>query len=142
MRRFLPCAAMILIATSASAVYKCVTLQASAATGDADYYSGTGQINGPEWWSGDSNNVTINGIAMCSTDVNSGYGEIADKLTLGTANLYCWCKMISPAISERWVSADYFTTESNCQYSCSGVCARLGAIDEEFRSLLFTPLYD
>lgn len=76
-----------------------------------------------------SNYITIDGVAVCSS--TAGATEFSSTATSLSATkgdrLYCWCKMVSPAVS-KWIyiftwangSTPY---EPNCTTNCSRFCA-------------------
>ena len=67
--------------------------------------------------------VTFEGLANCSSTVPS-----SDKVLLATSKIsmtdgdYCWCKIISPAVSN-WYSVAGTLATSDCQSVCAQKCA-------------------
>ena len=67
--------------------------------------------------------VTFNGLANCSSTVPS-----SSKVLYATSEIsmidgdYCWCKIISPAVSNWYTVAGTLVT-SNCQSVCAQKCA-------------------
>ncbi|MBR2393107.1 MAG: hypothetical protein IKB05_01300 [Alphaproteobacteria bacterium] len=131
-----------ILATPATAVQKCVALDASSTTctstptaGNADW-SATCTTNGTS--------VPIKGIAMCSNQkADATYGT-SDAITTvsdssDTTNKYCWCKMVEPAVSS-WVYLGAVSSASFCVYSCSYSCAYYAQSVSECRSALFGSL--
>ncbi len=75
----------------------------------------------------------IQGIAACSATKGStaAAGSTATSLTMypATSNIYCWCKMTWPALSN-WVSVGYssswstnYATTDACLKDCANRCA-------------------
>ena len=131
-----------ILAAPVHAVQKCVALDASSTTctstptaGNADW-SATCTTNGTS--------VPIKGIAMCSNQkADATYGT-SDAITTissatDTTNLYCWCKMVEPAVSS-WVFISPYTSAGDCARACSVGCAGNAGGIFAFRSALFGSL--
>ena len=102
-----------------SAVTKCVKLTPSTTctSGNAE----SGQLN----WSVTCGGILIQGIAGCGSTKFNAVGTTSDTVTTSTTadnNKYCWCKMISPAVS-KWVFNIDNVTASACATSCAANCA-------------------
>ena len=67
----------------------------------------------------------IQGVGVCSNDGEaSRLGETSWTVTASTNvadNKYCWCKMISPAVSN-WVLTDILDDGDECHYNCAHKC--------------------
>ena len=94
-----------LLAAPAMAVQKCVNLDAGDyGDREEDLY------DRPDWFVSyvDYGGPVVRGIGICSSDYNEPgtFSSRLDKLTFDGDNLennkYCWCKMLSPAVSS-WV---------------------------------------
>ena len=88
--------------------------------------------------------TSIKGIGICSATRGASTGSTATSLEIsGTTseNAYCWCKMVSPALS-RWVCALEDLSAGNCAYLCADSCAGYAHVDASFRSALFGSLSD
>lgn len=130
------------IIQTTNAAYKCIGLnnQSRDACTSA---SSTG-----ESWSATCSGIPIRGIAMCDhhTD-NPEMGSTTENLTLINTSAptpICWCKMISPAISQ-WVSPiTTVSSGSNCPYFCAQNCIKTleNRSAELFRIRLFSNLSD
>lgn len=82
----------------------------------------------------------IKGIAMCSQDFGSSDNIAVSDLTWNTydtsQNIYCWCKIVIPAVSSTWVFASKGLNARECTQNCAGECARYFSGDREVRSYL------
>ena len=114
----------IITAPPASAVTKCVAL-GSSTTCEANY--GLYQ-NHPDWSAICTTNgvsTPIKGIGVCSsTEGSSAYYATATELEMSSTadnNKYCWCRMISPAVSH-WISATSFASNDECSQNCAYEC--------------------
>ena len=98
MKKHLLIAGLICVATipPAAAVTKCVKLTSSTT---CSTYSGEhGQSN----WSATCGGVSIQGVAFCGSQNGGSQGATSTAVTISTTsddNKYCWCRMISPAVS-------------------------------------------
>ena len=126
--------------TGAHAVTKCVALNSSTTCTIDDYERHT------DWASTCTTygvSTPVSGIGICSsTDGGSGYQTATELDTSNTPddNKYCWCRMISPAVS-RWV---YSAAPANiyCARTCANNCAINLYFYAGFRSRLFGSLSD
>ena len=131
-----------ILAAPVHAVQKCVALDASSTTctstptaGNADW-SATCTTNGTS--------VPIKGIAMCSNQKADAQYGTSDAITTvssttDTDNIYCWCKMVEPAVSS-WVYNDTYTSAGSCEYACSIFCANYVQSVSKFRSAMLSSL--
>ena len=112
----------IITAPPAPAVTKCVALNSST-TCEANY--GLYQ-NHPDWSAICTTNgvsTPISGIGVCSSTKGSSYQTATELDISSTAddNKYCWCRMISPAVSH-WISATSFASNDECSQNCAYEC--------------------
>ena len=136
-------------ATSAQAVTKCVALNTlnttCTSTESASSYSYS-----TDWANTcTSNGITtsIKGVAACSSDI-SGVGGTSSTLSISSnqdENVYCWCKMTSPAVS-KWAFRASYTHGVSCPDGCATSCAT-GLLEgsstvTNFRRALFGNLSD
>ena len=127
----------------AMAVTKCVALSSSTTctSSSAQYeyhtdWAATCTTNGV--------NTPISGIGICSS--TRGASQYATATELDTSltsddNKYCWCRMISPAVS-RWGYIGPITSASSCAQYCAYYCAYHVQSYSGFRSALFGSLSD
>ncbi len=124
-------------ANTASAVQKCVALTSSTT---CTYVSTAyNQSN----WSSNCGGISIQGVAFCGSKSGS-IGDKSDAVTASSTsddNKYCWCKMVSPAVSY-WVFNNAGPSAGFCANSCAYYCANVPANSSAFRSALFTSLGD
>ena len=123
------------------AVTKCVKLTSSTTC----TYVNPG-YNVVDWTSNcttSGTSVAISGISQCSSTSGSSTGQTATSLEIsgGTDDKYCWCKMVSPAVSS-WVFYNVYGSASFCARNCANFCASSAANDASFRSALFSNLSD
>ena len=140
MKKHLLIAGLICMATipPAVAVTKCVKLNSSTtcSTSSGEY----GQSN----WSATCGGVSIQGVAFCGSQDGGSTGATTDAVTTSSTsdnNKYCWCKMVSPAVSS-WVFYGDRGSASNCARLCARICASYAASNASFRSALFSNLSD
>ena len=127
----------------AMAVTKCVALNSSTTcTSSSSQYQ-----SHPDWAATCTTNgvsTPISGIGICSSTDGGSMGDTALELNISSAseeNIYCWCKMTSPAVS-RWVFNRSLWSVSDCARDCTKDCVDLVKNIESFRSALFGSLSD
>ena len=138
MKKHLLIAGLICMATipPVSAVTKCVKL--SSSTTCSNYSGATGQSN----WSVTCGGVSVQGVAFCGSQSGGSQGATSTTVTISSTvdnNKYCWCKMVSPAVSS-WVFASDLPG-SSCYNVCPYQCA-YAINDASFRSGMFGSLSD
>ncbi len=80
-----------------------------------------------DWVGTCTDGSTFNGLAGCSNVAGAVQYETISKLTLqnsstdNSGNRYCWCRMVSPAVSD-WVYLADFGDSADCSYWCSFQC--------------------
>ena len=129
------CAASI---PPAYAVTKCVKLTPS--TTCTSYSGAVGQSN----WSMTCGGIEIQGVAFCGSQNGGSIGTKSETVTTSSTsdnNKYCWCKMVSPAVSS-WVFYYSGTSAGNCGRNCAGNCVSAARDFSAFRSALFSGLSD
>jgi len=87
--------------------------------------------------------VEISGIAVCASQ-GGNQGDKSDSLTTSQTsdnNKYCWCKLISPAVSP-WVLFDSGGSAGTCLYDCAQACAGMLASSVYAPAVLFSDLRD
>ncbi len=126
MKKVLLITGVMLMCVSASAATKCVPAVASSCRGTL--YKGSVDWDASCTLAGAD--VTLYGVAGCSnmnkTDENGGQVE---RLTTAestadnpTSNIYCWCRIIRPAVSD-WVFAANEGNVASCEAFCAYHCA-------------------
>ena len=122
----------------AAAVTKCVKLTSSATCINPS--AELRQSN----WSATCGGIEIQGIGLCGSKNGLGPGIPSGSVTTSSTpddNIYCWCKMVSPAVSH-WVFYDADTPASNCASICARYCAYDALRSSVFRTALFSGLSD
>ncbi|MBR2393155.1 MAG: hypothetical protein IKB05_01550 [Alphaproteobacteria bacterium] len=131
-----------MLAAPAIAVQKCVALDSSTTTCRSTVRSGKAD------WSAtcttNDTSVPIKGIAMCSNEKADAQYGTSDAITTvssatDTTNIYCWCKMVEPAVSS-WVFLNTATSAGNCAHGCSTNCGTAARNLSSFLSALFGSL--
>ena len=125
-------AIIAVISAPAIAVQKCVAL--NSGTSCRTKLASNGGYDWTLSCSTGRTSVAVSGISACS-DVRAPAGTLQTNLSSvdlsscqnsGTCvidePLFCWCRMISPAVSQ-WVSAGKsYSTARDCQYECASYC--------------------
>ena len=137
MKKHLIIAGIICAATipPAYAVTKCVKLTSSTTcTSPSGSY---GQSN----WSATCGDIEIQGVAFCGAQNAGSIGTKSESVEGAyDYNTYCWCKMVSPAVSS-WVFSYSSPYAYQCADSCAYDCVR-ALSNFAFRSALFSGLSD
>ena len=127
----------------AMAVTKCVALNSST-----ECTSDFGQYEYHTDWAATctTNGVStpISGIGICSsTEGGYEYARATELDTSSTSdyNKYCWCRMISPAVS-RWVFTLSKPTAGSCARDCASSCVYHLMYTAAFQSALFSSFSD
>ena len=140
MKKHLIIAGIICVASipPAYAVTKCVKLTSSTTcTNPSDSYY---QSN----WSAICGGIEIQGVGFCGSQDGGSTGTKSENVTTNTGsddNKYCWCKMVSPAVSS-WVFLGSKPTAGLCAIGCANECALDARFSSAFRSALFSGLSD
>ena len=131
-----------MLAAPAIAVQKCVALDSSTTTCRSTVRSGNADWSATCTTNGTS--VPIKGIAMCSNQKADAQYGTSDAITTvssatDTTNIYCWCKMVEPAVSS-WVFLNTTASAGGCAYNCSSLCGTAARTLSSFLSALFGSL--
>ena len=134
------CAASI---PPAYAVTKCVKLTSSTTCTRSS--GAIGQSN----WSATCGGIEIQGVAFCGSQNGGSVGTKSETVTTSSTsddNKYCWCKMVSPAVSS-WVFLNLSNASAvRCAYYCASSCANYSTYYAQsgsaFRSAMFSGLSD
>ena len=132
----------IALCTPASAVTKCVKLSSSTTCSYVN--PGTYVVDWTSNCTSSGTSVAISGISQCSSTSGSSVGQKATALKIsgGTDDKYCWCKMVSPAVSSWVFTHGANGSASSCANNCAHRCAYYAASNASFRSALFSGLGD
>ena len=126
------CAASI---PPAYAVTKCVKLTSSTTCTTPS--GATGQSN----WSATCGGIEIQGVAFCGSQNGGSVGATTETVTTSRDNnKYCWCKMVSPAVS-RWLFG-VASSADDYPFLCAMYCAYDAQGFASYRSGLFSGLSD
>ncbi len=133
-----------IIAPPALAVTKCVALNSSSTTCTSDFLQYDYHTDWAATCTTNGVSTPISGIGICSgTNGASQYATATELDTFLTSddNKYCWCRMISPAVS-RWVFYGSSASAGICARRCAYICANVVQGNEAFQSALFGSLSD
>ena len=128
----------VTIIPPAAAVTKCVALNSNT-TCDTNS-TPTGQSN----WSISCGDIPIQGVAFCGSQNGGTIGKKSTTVTTSSTsdeNKYCWCKMISPAVSS-WVFYNNHASTDGCANACARGCGNAAQVYASFRSALFSDFSD
>lgn len=141
-------AIIAVISAPAIAVQKCVALGRTTTC-----TAGITRPGNYEWslsCTTDRTSVTVSGIGICSS-VSGTAGEVRSTLKstgISTATnpntcvmgdaVHCWCRMVSPAVSQWVYSGLEDLTESNCIYNCASNCAYYIANESILTTAMFS----
>ena len=132
-------ATTILAVTPALAATKCVKLDTNTSCNYYNMEAGSG----PDWRVM-CGNVKVTGISSC-TNISGTSGQVRERVepttSSGEDNYYCWCKMISPAIS-KWVFSTSFQSSGSCAIYCGNECLEDLLHGGAFQRSLFSNLSD
>ena len=142
-------AILAVVSVPAAAVQKCVAL------GSGTTCTAPGGVSRPPTGKADwsltcrtnSTSVTVNGIGVCAGQV--GNSTPLDSLTISTCfstgscpaegeAVNCWCRMLSPALSQWMHSGLAHTTEYDCMYNCAAECYQYIINEQILRTALFS----
>ena len=129
------CAASI---PPAAAVTKCVALNSSTTC------TSSSGVVGQSNWSATCGGIAIQGVAFCGSQDGGSAGTKSKNVTTSSAsdnNKYCWCKMVSPAVSS-WVFSYSPKSAGICADNCAYSCASNARGNSAWRSALFSGLSD
>lgn len=126
----------VLTTTGAHAVTKCVKLTSSTTCSN----SSAGGSN----WTANCGDIKIQGVAFCGSQDGGSVGATTSFVQtnyISDNNKYCWCKMVSPAVS-LWIFYDEFTSAGVCINSCASYCMNTARSSVTFRRKMFGSLSD
>lgn len=126
---FITCVLVGCVGTAGAATVKCIYFNSNTAcTYENPYDNAT--------FNATCGGINVKGIGYCSQQSGSSMGSTSMDLTK-TPGIYCWCKMLSPAVSY-WVYLESAMSEDQCWHTCSIDCAiRLGDSTSEYRRSMF-----
>ena len=142
-------AILAVVSVPAAAVQKCVAL------GSGTTCTAPGGLSKPPTgiadWSltcrTNSTSVTVNGIGVCAGQVGNTTTPL-DSLTISTCfstgqcpaegeAVNCWCRMLSPALSQWVYSGLRYRSESECVNQCASTCYQYLIDKQALRNTLF-----
>jgi len=93
----------------------------------------------------DCNGVSVTMVARCSSSGGAADETIADDLVVSstaTANVHCWCAMVTPYSSKYVYRYQYNPTGYTCAYNCARGCRNAmifnGDTDVSFRRVIYS----
>ena len=145
-------AILAVVSVPAAAVQKCVAL-GSRTTCEAPRglsQSPTGKADWSLTCTTNGTSVAVSGIGICSSvrgttssPVSSGNLTTTTCISAGSCPasgdaVYCYCRMVSPALSQ-WVAIQMaFASESTCLQNCASTCYQHLIDDRTVRTALFS----
>ena len=142
-------AILAVVSVPAAAVQKCVAL------GSGTTCTAPGGLSRPPTGKADwsltcttrGTSVTVNGIGVCAGQVGNST-PLVDSLTISTCfstgscpaegeAVNCWCRMLSPALSQWVYSGLSYRSESECVNHCASTCYQYLIDKQAFRNRLF-----
>ena len=141
---------LAVVSVPAAAVQKCVALGSSTtctATGGLSRPP-TGKSNWELTCRTNSTSVTVKGIGVCAATrgTTSTPKDVLDITTCSSTTgcgpdgqaLNCWCRMLSPALSQ-WVHSGLtYSSEYECMYNCAAECHQYIINEQILRTALFS----
>ena len=141
-------AILAVVSVPAAAVQKCVAL-GSGTTCEAPGGLSRPPTGKADWsltctTSGKS--VAVSGIGVCSPVVGTTSSPVSSLPTTCVSSsscpasgaVYCYCRMVSPALSQ-WVALQMsFASESTCLQNCASTCYQYLIDDRAVRTALFS----
>ena len=140
-------AILAVVSVPAAAVQKCVAL-GRGTTCEAPRglsQSPTGKADWELTCRTNSTSVTVKGIGVCSPVSGTTSSPVSSLTTSKCSSagscpaaVYCWCRMLSPALSQ-WVAIELgFASESTCLQNCASTCYQNLIDDRAVRTALFS----
>ena len=142
-------AILAVVSVPAAAVQKCVAL------GSRTTCEAPGRLSRPptrlaDWeltCTTNRESVTVKGIGVCAA-MRGEAGELKNSLDITTCSsatgcpadlaVNCWCRMLSPALSQWMHSGLTHTTEYDCMYNCAAECYQYIINEQILRTALFS----
>ena len=142
-------AILAVVSVPAAAVQKCVALgRGTTACTDPGGLSRppTGKADWSLTCTTRGTSVTVNGIGVCAGQVGNTSTPL-DSLTISTCfstgqcpaeeAVNCWCRMLSPALSQWVYSGLSYRLESECVNQCASTCYQYLIDKQALRNTLF-----
>ena len=141
---------LAVVSVPAAAVQKCVAL------GSGTTCAATGGLSRPPTGKADweltcrtnSTSVAVHGIGVCaatdgttSSPVDSLYTSKCFSTGSCPASgdaVICWCRMLSPALSQWVYSGLHYRSEAQCMYNCAADCYQYIINEQILRTALFS----
>ena len=143
-------AILAVVSVPAAAVQKCVAL------GRGTTCTAPGGLSKPPTGKADwsltcgtnSKSVPVSGIGVCAAERGQPSSPV-DSLIISTCfstgqcpaegeAVNCWCRMLSPALSQWMHSGLAHTTEYDCMYNCAAECYQYIINEQILRTALFS----
>ena len=141
-------AILAVVSVPAAAVEKCVTLERDTTCTAPGRLSQppTGKTDWELTCATNDKSVTVSGIGVCAGQV--GNTTPLDSLTISTCfstgqcpaegeAVNCWCRMLSPALSQWVYSGLRYRSESECVNQCASTCYQYLIDKQALRNRLF-----
>ena len=141
---------LAVVSVPAAAVQKCVAL--GSRTTCAGTRGLSQQLTGKTDWKltcrTNSTSVTVKGIGVCAASSGTTSSPVDSLNTTACFStgqcpasgdaVNCWCRMLSPALSQWVYSGLTFRSESECMYNCAAECYQYIINEQILRTALFS----
>ena len=127
----------VLLGAPVHAAQQCISFGDLSSTDMNDYTAGLESVDWSLVWP----QITISGIAVCAKTVGE-VGDVAVALKYdysGRGNIYCWCRMLRPAVSY-WIASGNMGDLTVCLDECAISCADAVMFGGEVRSAMLDNL--
>ncbi len=84
--------------------------------------------------------MVVKGVGFCSSSNGNTRGTTAETINISeteSENQYCWCKMVYPTVSSKYVFSHDTYSSGYCAYYCAAQCAYDLATYSTFRASIF-----
>ena len=140
-------AILAVVSVPAAAVQKCVAL-GRGTTCEAPRglsQSPTGKADWELTCRTNSTSVAVHGVGVCAATSGTTSSPVSSLTTSKCSSagscpaaVYCWCRMLSPALSQWVYSGLHYRSEAQCMYNCAADCYQYIINEQILRTALFS----
>ena len=145
---FLLTAVGLTLAVPADGVQKCVALNSSTTTCTTTPSNYNTMAEWAATCTTGGTSVPVSGVWACSSEGDGSLvagdiysGTLLKSIAAEVSQAYCYCRLISPAVSS-WVYVTRYTSRMSCQQGCPTACAGNIISSSAFRTSVFSNLSD
>ena len=138
---------LAVVSVPAAAVQKCVAL-GRGTTCEAPRglsQSPTGKADWELTCRTNSTSVAVHGVGVCAATSGTTSSPVSSLTTSKCSSagscpaaVYCWCRMLSPALSQWVYSGLHYRSEAQCMYNCAADCYQYIINEQILRTALFS----